>query len=343
MSGLPRRSDIESLIVQHFDGALTIEQEKSLADLLNESQEAKEMFLSYMRLEGRLHSLGRDGLLIKVAETGRTGPTRHRTYRNAFAISALSACLVGAFFFLSGAFGSSSVNASSVMQRAKLSANQIVDRTYEVTLIDKHVSPESVSELTVDARGGGHLLVRASDGSFTLGSNGDGYWATRGDGMIVISENRGAFGPLLRHAKPTGLFFLGVAASANEPLLLDIAGLLALVERNYQIKLMDSDDPSVHWIQGKRRAAARNRAMPQSIGANRPYQIDIFVDAVSGVAIQFDVAWRGGSKIHFEFHGSNYLPKQWYDHTYHFPNRNIKSLSEEQSSNRRSTRLWSKD
>ena len=54
---------VENLIVDHFDGALTAAQEQQLADALTTSTETKRLFLSYMRMEGRLHSLGRDGFL----------------------------------------------------------------------------------------------------------------------------------------------------------------------------------------------------------------------------------------------------------------------------------------
>ena len=54
---------IENLIVGHFDGTLNEEQEKELAKTLGTSPAAKRLFLSYMRMEGRLHSLGRDGFL----------------------------------------------------------------------------------------------------------------------------------------------------------------------------------------------------------------------------------------------------------------------------------------
>ena len=57
------RNQFEDLIIGHFDGTLNEEQEKELADALTSSGEAKQTFLSYMRMEGRLHSLGRDGFL----------------------------------------------------------------------------------------------------------------------------------------------------------------------------------------------------------------------------------------------------------------------------------------
>ena len=48
---------VEELVIGHFDGSLTEEQEKELAEALASSDSAKQLFLSYMRMEGRLHSL----------------------------------------------------------------------------------------------------------------------------------------------------------------------------------------------------------------------------------------------------------------------------------------------
>ena len=64
------QNNIEELVVGHFDATLSDEQEEELAAELAASDSAKQLFLSYMRMEGRLHSLGRDGFL--------RGPTRPR-------------------------------------------------------------------------------------------------------------------------------------------------------------------------------------------------------------------------------------------------------------------------
>jgi hypothetical protein len=58
-----KQKAIEQLIIGHFDGSLSEEQEKELAEVLATSTASKQLFLSYMRMEGRLHSLGRDGFL----------------------------------------------------------------------------------------------------------------------------------------------------------------------------------------------------------------------------------------------------------------------------------------
>ena len=54
---------LEDLVVGHFEGSLTPDQEQELAAAISSSEDTKQLFLSYMRMEGRLHSLGRDGFL----------------------------------------------------------------------------------------------------------------------------------------------------------------------------------------------------------------------------------------------------------------------------------------
>ncbi|MGB2501594.1 MAG: hypothetical protein ACPIA2_18005, partial [Mariniblastus sp.] len=57
------RDDVEALILGHFEGNLDAKQEQQLAAAISTSTESKTLFLSHMRMEGRLHSLGHDGFL----------------------------------------------------------------------------------------------------------------------------------------------------------------------------------------------------------------------------------------------------------------------------------------
>ena len=65
------QDNVDDLIIGHLDGTLTEEQELELATTLNTSQAAKQSLLSYMRMEGRLYSLGRDGFI----DHQMSGPT----------------------------------------------------------------------------------------------------------------------------------------------------------------------------------------------------------------------------------------------------------------------------
>ena len=57
----------EELILGHFDNRLTDQQESELAHKLATCPETRARFRTQMRMEGRLHSLGRDGFLAPAA------------------------------------------------------------------------------------------------------------------------------------------------------------------------------------------------------------------------------------------------------------------------------------
>ena len=159
-----RHIEIENLIVGHFDGTLNEEQEKELATALATSAESKQLFLSYMRMEGRLHSLGRDGFLREPAAESVAEPEQSATHtadtaplvRNGrrrlrlFAASSLAVCAAVMLILLSGVLLPSTVNANSVLKRAQAAASELIDRTYRVT-ISREGERSSMRELRVDS------------------------------------------------------------------------------------------------------------------------------------------------------------------------------------------------
>ena len=165
--------EVENLIVGHFDGTLNEEHEKELAAALAPSDEAKQLFLSYMRMEGRLHSLGRDGFLRKpskepaieleqsVPQSADVVPlvgSGHQRLR-LLAASSLAVCAGVILILLSGVLWPSTVNASSVLKRAQAAASELIDRTYRVT-ISRKGERWSKRVLRVNARGGGRFVLR---------------------------------------------------------------------------------------------------------------------------------------------------------------------------------------
>jgi outer membrane lipoprotein-sorting protein len=319
--------EIENLIVGHFDGTLNEKQEKELAAMLASSAEAKQLFLSYMRMEGRLHSLGRDGFLrepiaepaieaerstqqpISVAPVGRS--VRQRLSLLA-ASTSLAVCAAVMLMLLSGVLWPSSVSASSVLQRAQQAAAELIDRTYRVTLSGTgERSP--TSELTINVRGGGRFLVRPVDGAFVMGSDGTEYWVTQSGPVWMASDSR-SLAPKLKRTIPN-MWLFGIAASPNEPLLLDMAGLLSLIERKHDVELIDSASPAEHHVRATLRLGRRNTPR------NAPERIDFWADADSGVALRAEVRWSGGRQMRFELVESVKLSDQWYHHSEHAPGR----------------------
>lgn len=324
--------EIESLIVGHFDDTLNEEQEKQLASALAASPKAKQLFLSHMRMEGRLHSLGRDGFLrepagesaadphpplihtVDVAPSDRIG--RQRIHL--FAASSLAVCVAMMLMLLSGVFWSSSVNASSVLQRAQAAAAELIDRTYRVT-ISNEGDRSSMRELRVDARGGGRFVLRPLDGAYVVGSDGSDYWLTRHNGPVWVTKKRWLLVPKLKRTM-TNSWLFGIASSPNEPLLLDMAGVLSLIERKHNVELIDSASSSEHHVRATWKRGRRNPA------PNAPVSIDLWADAESGVGLRAEMRWADGRHIQFELLESMPLSDRWYHYSKHAPEGEIRRL-----------------
>jgi hypothetical protein len=322
---------LEDLIVGHFDGGLTEEQEKELADALAASPPAKQIFLSYMRMEGRLHSLGRDGFLRESAaklqkivsppdgtspvvqsDNQRSHSARSRTWAASTSL-AVSAAMT---LLLIWGMWPSSVNASSVLRRAQQAAAELVDRTYRLTLsgLDAESGP-AARELMIFVRGGGCFVVRPVDGSYVMGSDGTDYWLAQQSGPVWVTGDFRTIAPELQRKIPNRRL-LGLAASPNEPLLMQMSSLLSLIASSYDIELVESVDLAEHHV----------RATLRSKKSNSPQVIDFWADADSGVVLRAEIAWQSTIKKRFELVESPTLSDRWYHYSKHAPNRQVERL-----------------
>ncbi len=329
--------EIENLIVGHFDGTLNEDQEQELAKGLATSAESKQLFLSYMRMEGRLHSLGRDGFLrepvaepaIKPEQSGAQSadvePLVHsgRQGLRLFAASSLAVCAAVMLMLLSGVLWPSTVNANSVLKRAQAAASELIDRTYRVT-ISREGERSSMRELRVDARGGGRFVLRPVDEAYVVGSDGTDYWLTRQDEPVWVTRKRAALVPKLRRTMNNSRLLFGLASSPNEPLLLDIAGVLSQIERRHNVELLDSTSSSEHHVRATLR---RGRHNPPP---NTPETIDFWADAENGVGLRAEMRWADGRQMQFELLESVKLPDRWYHYSEHAPDREVRRLPEKE-------------
>ncbi|MGB0598187.1 MAG: hypothetical protein ACPGLY_15985 [Rubripirellula sp.] len=327
--------DIEDLIIGHFDGTLNEEQEMQLARALRESAESQQLFLSHMRMEGRLHSLGRDGFFHEPAATAfpqanHVPPTtaeivipawRGRPRRRLLAASSLVACVAVTLMLLAGIAWPSTVNASHVLERAQQAAAELVDRTYHVTLFDSATQSQP-KELTLNVRGGGCFLLRPTDDAFIMGSDGTEYWAVQQGRPVWVASEARSLARRLRRNLP-GMWLFGIATSPNEPLLLDMTGLLALIERRHDVELIDSRDSSVHHVRARLKNGRRN------LPSNTPETIDLWADAKTGVGLRAEVTWADGRQIRFELIDSKQLSNQWYHRSEHVPDSEVRRFPNE--------------
>ncbi|MCP4507489.1 MAG: hypothetical protein GY826_13995, partial [Fuerstiella sp.] len=163
------RNAVEELIVGHFDGSLTEQQETELAEAIARSTQSKQLFLSYMRMEGRLHSLGRDGFLrepatepegivqqpANITSVDQNNNQHSPSVRSRFlAVSTSLAVCAAVILMLTSGLWPSSVNANSVLRKAQQAAAHMVDRAYRVTISSGNVQYEAATqELMINIRG----------------------------------------------------------------------------------------------------------------------------------------------------------------------------------------------
>lgn len=327
--------DIENLIVGHFDGTLNEDQEQELATELATSAESKQLFLFHMRMEGRLHSLGRDGFLREPSAGVAIEPERPasqsadtppfvrggRKRLRLLAVSSLAACTAVTMMMLSGVLWPSTVNANSVLKRAQVAASEPIDRTYRVT-ISHEEERSSTGELRVDARDGGLFVLRPVDEAYVVGSNGTDYWLTRQGEPVWVTRKRAVLVPKLRRTMSSSRLLFGLASSPNEPLLLDMAGVLSKIEDWHNVELLDSTSSSEHHVRATLRHGRQNPP------PNTPETIDFWADAESGVGLRAEMRWADGRQMQFELLASVKLTDRWYDYSEHAPDREVRRLPE---------------
>ena len=324
-------NDLEDLIIGHFDGTLTEVEEKELAKTLNTSPEAKALFLSYMRLEGRLHSFGRDGFLqppstvsdttassspdanVELTDAGQhLVPRRSRMWTVATSVAACAAMLLIAAWGLQPA----PVNANTVLQRAQQAAEEPIDRTYRLTITAEQDERASTQQaLMVFVRGGGCFVVQPVDGSYAMGSDGAEYWFIPQKGPVWVTDNfRGLAQDIQKRIPHRRL--LELAASPHEPLLMQMSSLLNLIANAYDMELVDTTNANEHHLRATLRSSKRAR----------PPQIDFWADAKSGVVVRAEITWNPNRLVCFELMESPALNAQWYHYSSHTANRNVKRL-----------------
>ena len=321
------QNDIEEMVVGHFDGTLTDAQEKELAVALAASDAAKQLFLSYMRMEGRLHSLGRDGFLREpsteaqkiVPKPTDSTPAVHtpwhsRRSRVWAASTSLAVCVT---VMLTWALWPSSVSASSVLERAQRATAEMVDRTYRLVVSDLKADDGPASrQLRITVRGGGRFFVQPDHGAYFMGSSGADYWMARRNGPVFVTDDFRSLAPELQRRIPNRGLVDGVLTSPDEPLLLDISGLLLLIEGRYDIELVASSDPEEHHVRATRRSDFRGG----------PSIINFQVDAESGVVLKAEVNFRDSRQRIWELIDTPTLSEQWYHHSEHAPDRPVERL-----------------
>ncbi len=105
-------------------------------------------------------------------------------------------------------------------------------------------------------------------------------------------------------------------ANPKEPLLLQMAGLLSLMEHTRDVELIESASTSEYHV----------RATLRSGPPNAPEKVDFCADTESGIGLRAEVTWADGSQMRFELLNSVPLSDQWYHHSEHAPGKEVQRL-----------------
>ena len=292
---------------------------------------AKRLFASHMRMEGRLHSLGRDGLL---REPGGVAQEAFPTDRNRqpadtaaeqtgsgsaassrFRIWTASSLVICVAVMLGWALWPTSVSASSVLQKAQRVAAEMIDRTYRMSEYrPKAAGNLTTREVTITVRGEGRFVVQPDHGRYVMGSDGTDFWLARRNGPVVVTADFMKLAPELRRQIPKRRLLKDVLTSPNEPLLVGISDLLQLIKRRYDIELVDSTNPAEHHVRATRRS---------NVG-HQPTIINLHADAETGVVIRAEVEFPNSRQRTWELIETSNLSDQWYHHSQHAPGRQVK-------------------
>lgn len=325
-----RQSDVENLIIGHFDGSLTEEQEQKFGQALATSAKVKRLFTSHMRMEGRLHSLGRDGLLhepgavtqetmpqpadITVVEQNDPKPVAPARLGIWTASTSLAICVALMFGW---AMWPTSVSASSVLRKAQQVAAEMIDRTYRMS--DSRPNAEgslTTRELTITVRGERRFIVQPEHGDYVMGSDGTDYWIARRSGPVFVTGDFRKLAHEVQRQIPRRRLLNEVLASPDEPLLLGMSDLLLLIERRYDIELVDSPNSAEYHVRATRRSYVRRG----------PSVINLHADAETGVVLKAELKFAGSWQRAFELIDTSTLSEHWYHYSEHAADRPVKRL-----------------
>lgn len=337
------QNNIEKLIIGHFEGQLDPNQERQLAGAISTSTDAKEMFLSHMRMEGRLQLLGRDRFLFAINDSSDGGriepvtvatidqgcsvepfksaeatfgnaPSRYRRRSPLWVASSSVAVCCMLIATLCWGLWPSPVNANSILWKAQQAAEELIDRTYRIT-ISRSEDQFRSRKLMMNLGGGGRFVTQPTNGGYVMGHDGTEFWLTQQNGPVWVTSDFRRLASQMRKRMPERRI-MELAASPDEPLLLGIAELLSLIERKYDLELVASDTVKEHHV----------RATVNSSRTNHPEVIDFWSDPESGVVLQIEASFANGRRRHFELIETAKLPEQWYHYSEHAPGKKVERI-----------------
>lgn len=214
----------------------------------------------------------------------------------------------------------STTSAASVLRQARFAAAEWVDRSYQVTMTKLVAGKDHpiVTEVELNVRGGGRFVVQPQSKRYVMGNDGADFWLILKKGPVwVTSDVR--FLPREQMRKILNSPVVQLASGPNEPLLLELASILELMEENYNVELLESEDPELRYVQARRRAGRRSG----------PLTIDLWVDVHTGVTRRMELELVPFSdkilakRVSLVLIESRVFSESWYGHAEHAAGREV--------------------
>lgn len=293
-----------------------------LEDLLPTEVEAHAKLRTLATIDAEWQQLAPDQAAARSGDRlSKTGPHR-RAKRLWLTWGAVASCLA-VMSTLMWSYRSSTANASSVLHQARIAATESVDRSYRVTM-KKFVAgtdQPNVSEVELNMRGGGRFVVQPQNKRYVMGNDGTDFWLILKDGPVLVTGDIRSL-PREQMRQIRNLPVVQLASNPHELLLLELSSILELIEKNYHVDLLESEDPGVRHVLARRRDGRR-------LG---PLSIDLWVDVQTGVTrrMELELVPSSGkilakrvSLIQIE---SQSFPESWYGFAEHAPGRAVRRV-----------------
>ncbi|MGB0600241.1 MAG: hypothetical protein ACPGLY_26485 [Rubripirellula sp.] len=298
------------------------EELEPLGNLLRTNAEARATLRSLATIDAGCQQLAADEAVAISSDRVSNAGLHGRAKPMWLTWGSVAACFAVTLIFV-WSYRSSTANASSVLHQARLAATERVDRSYQVTmtkLVAGNDQP-NVTEVELNMRGGGRFVVQPQNKRYVMGNDGTDFWLILKEGPVLVTGDILSL-PREQMRKLRNLPVVQLDSDPNELLLLELVSILELIEKNYNVELLESEDPGLRHVLARRRDGRR-------LG---PLTIDLWVDVYTGVTrrmalelVPFSdkVLAKRVSIIQIE---SRVFSESWYGHAEHAPGREVSRM-----------------
>ena len=313
-------NNIQNLIDNYLDEALSEEQELELINWLKSSSSNANKFASAIQFHNKLHDILQSEKEInlhqaKESPTFSKGNIRPvKSYWTETSLTAGMVGMIGVIIFIYWGFFTSHASATSEIERLVKSSSNLLDRTYKIKALDN--APDLLNDRQPGIDGGilhvqqpdKYVLIRKFPDTrlFITGSDGNNSWSIPPEGPIRISTNT--------------LRFMGpVPGNQHGIPFVDLRSDLTQLQTAYELDFIPNDENELRGI----------KAIKKSAEHRGPKIVELWYELNTGVIKKMIFSGmpqgKGGpSIVCVELIDNSQLPAGFFKHSFHhLPDRQI--------------------